>query len=203
MDEKEVIKWNEFARELRRREPLDWIRSNTPWPARWRLFPPWRERKGRALKGRLGGGRKVQQTGGVLSANRPTILSSSPRLSGGPDSMAMILADHSRETLIDFLERSREILATLTEEEKFPFFSLKVWNWPTGIRRFHSNSLSTSQDQQRNLKGSLLLLVRRRTYPHSSKHSRGHGLFRPGIQAVPGPGREEPFSVSLEEVSAP
>jgi len=30
---------------------------------------------------------------------------------------AAILADHSRETLIDFLERSREVLKALTEEE--------------------------------------------------------------------------------------
>jgi len=96
--------------------------------------------EGRALKNWMGGGRKVQQAGGCLFADRPE--KPGLRLPGIRPALirwAAILADHSRETLIDFLERSREVLKALTEEEG-SFLLSRGWTWPAWTRRFPTNS---------------------------------------------------------------
>jgi hypothetical protein len=81
-------------------------------------LPPWREKKGKSSKDRLGGGRKVNKLAVSFLRIGPNILASiSPAIRPFLIRWSLILADHSRETLIDFLERSRDILAALTAEE--------------------------------------------------------------------------------------
>jgi len=119
MDEKEVIKWNEFARELRRRSrwDLDKIEHSL---ARAMEALPGLERKEREDLLKIGwvvAERSSKLAVSFLRIGPPILSSLSPAIRPALIRWAMVLAHHSRETLIDFLERSRGILVILTEEE--------------------------------------------------------------------------------------
>ena len=119
MKEEEKQKWNEFARELRRRSRWDLDRIEHSLADAMKALPglDGREREELLKIGWVVAERSSKlavtflrigpkKIGFLLPPIRPILIR-----------WAMILADHSRETLIDFLERSQEILASLTEEE--------------------------------------------------------------------------------------
>ncbi len=125
MNDEEKQKWNEFARELRRR--VRWDMDKVDWALKTALEAlPGLKREEREDLLKIGW--IVAERSSKLAVTflriGPKILGSlSPGIQPGVIRWAAILADHSRETLIDFLERSREILLILREEERSFFLS--------------------------------------------------------------------------------
>ena len=119
MNEEERQKWNEFAQELRRR--VRWYMDKVDGALETALEAlPGLKRQEREDLLRIGWvvAERSSMLAVIFLRIGPTILGSLP-LDIRPVVIrwAAILADHSRETLIDFLERSKEILAVLPEEE--------------------------------------------------------------------------------------
>jgi len=205
MEEREVQLWNEFARELRRRSRWDLDRIEHSLAGAMEALPGLESREREEL---LKIGWVVAERSSKLAVSflriGPTILGSiSPAIRPFLIRWALILADHSRETLIDFLEKSREILTALTAEESsflLPRGLELAGLDPVISYQFFVSLPRISKEISRDRFSSWfeegLSLVPRSTpaamayFAQESRRSHGWAA-------------EEPFSVSLEEVSRP
>jgi hypothetical protein len=205
MNEEEKQKWNEFARELRRRVRWDMDKVDEALGATLDALPGLKGKEGEEL---LKIGWVVAERSSKLAVTflriAPKILGSlSPAIRPVLIRWAAILADHSRETLIDFLERSREVLATLTEEESSFLLSqgLELASFDPSISYKFFLSIPRINKE----------ISRDRFF---SWFEEGHSLIPKSIPAAMAyfglesrrsqdRAAEEPFSVSLEEVSRP
>ena len=122
MDEKEVEAWNEFARELRRRVRWDLEKVERALVGALEALPGLEQKEREQLLkiGWVVAERSSKLAVAFLRIGPSVIGSLSPVIRPILIPWAMILAAHSRETLIDFLEKSREILAAFPEKE-IPF----------------------------------------------------------------------------------
>jgi nitric oxide reductase NorD protein len=122
MDEREVQLWNEFARELRRRVRWDVEKVERALAGALEVLPglEGKEREQLLKIGWVIAERSSKLAVTFLRIGPAVLCSLSPAIRTTMIPWAMILAAHSRETLIDFLEKSREILAALPEKES-PF----------------------------------------------------------------------------------
>jgi hypothetical protein len=205
MNEEERQKWSEFAGELRRRSRWDLEKIERALGGALEALPGLeREEREELLKiGWVVAERSSKLAVSFLRIG-PTILSSlSPAIRPVLIRWAMILADYSRETLIDFLERSREILATLTEEESSFLLSqgLELTGLDPSISfKFFVNLPKINKEISRDRFSSWFeegLTLIPQSIPAAMAYF-GLESRRSQDRAA-----EEPFSVSLEEVSRP
>ncbi len=101
------------------------------------------------------------------------------------------LAEHSRETLIDFLEKSPEILGALPEGEILFFlhYGLKLAARDPSVSYKYFMNLPRIQKEIQ--KDQFPSMVRGWTFPDRQKPLRGPGLLRAGVKTVSGPGPGE------------
>jgi hypothetical protein len=123
MNEEEVQAWNEFAQDLRKRIRWDLEKVDRALVNALRVLPSLDHGEREEL---LKMGRVVAERSSKLAVIflriAPHVLSATPSaLRWIFLQWAMILAIHSRETLIDFLEKSRENLGAIPEKEVFFF----------------------------------------------------------------------------------
>jgi len=205
MKEEERQKWNEFARELRRRSRWDLDQVEHSLTVALESLPGLEKKEREELLkiGWVVAERSSKLAVAFLRIGPKSLGFVSPGIRPALIRWAAILADHSRETLIDFLERSREVLKALTEEEGSFLLS----------RGLDLASLDPSISHK-------FFLNLPRISKEVSK-DRFSSWFEEGISLIPKSipaamaffslesrrsqdrAAEEPFSVSLEEVSRP
>ncbi len=205
MNEEERQKWDELARELRRRSrwDLDRIEHSLADAMEALLGLDRREREELLKIGWVVAERSSKLAVTFLRVGPKRIGSLSPTIRPILIRWAMILADHSRETLIDFLEKSGEILEPLTEEESSFLLSrgLELAGLDPSISYKFFTSLPTIKKE-----------ISRERF--STWFEEGLSLIPEGIPAAMAyfalesrrsqdRAAEESFSVSLEEVARP
>jgi nitric oxide reductase NorD protein len=205
MQEEEVQLWNEFARELRRRSRWDLDRIEQSLAAALEALPGLgrREREELLKIGWVVAERSSKLAVSFLRVGPANLGSLSPAFRPLLIPWALILADHSRETLIDFLERSREILGALKEEES-SFLLLQGLELarldPSISFQFFTNLPRIGREISRNRFSSWFeegLTLIPQSIPAAMAYF-GLDSRRSQDRAA-----EEPSSVSLEEVSRP
>ncbi|NWF54649.1 MAG: VWA domain-containing protein [Syntrophaceae bacterium] len=203
MEDKEIKLWNEFARELRRRSRWDLDRIEDALADAMEALPVL-DKKEREELLRIGwrvAERSSKLAVAFLRLGPKKIGSHSPAIRPFLIQWAIIFADHSRETLIDFLERSQETLAFLPEEET-PYLLSRGLDLarlaPSISYKFFLNLSKISKEVSRD-RFSPWFEEGRSLIPQSIPAALAY--FSLESRRSQSRAAEEPSSVSLEEVS--